>query len=200
MTRAFNGLVTCPQCGHIHTAETAFERWMRNEPQLDSRDVGIVRFDCDVLLHRYKRTEDKKSSRDLQCLMFVEVKTFSADVTLPQKDTLSLMAQVLRNRRQNKHHAKRGRHVADHNPLALAFSWLLGRSVRLRMFGGHLLQLSGADPVSSTALLWDHKSITVDQLLGLLRFDLDPDSLRDMDWRRRYSAFDQRPPLFDHAQ
>jgi len=170
---------------------------MRDEPALDSHAAGIVRFDCDVLLHHYKHTVDKKSSRDIQCLMFVEVKTFSANLDLPQRDTLSLMAQVLRNRRRNRHHDKRGRHATDHDPMAVAFSWLLGRAVRIRMFGGHLLQLSHADPVTSTAMLWDHKSITLDQLLGLLRFDLDPDSLAVIDWRRRYSAFDARPPLFE---
>lgn len=81
--------------------------------------------------------------------------------------------------------------------MARAFSWLLGRAVGLRMFGGHLLQLSGADPVTSDRMQWDRKVITLEQLIGLLRFDLDPDSLAVMDWRRRYSAFDGVAPLLE---
>lgn len=189
MTRTYDGLVTCPSCGAIHTAETAFERWMRNERALDSRD-GIVRFDCDVLLHRYKCCVDKKSTRDLQCLMFLEIKTFNAELSEAQRDTLSLMSQVLRNRRRNIHRDRRGRHAHDHDPLALAFSWLLGRDVRIRMFGGHLVRLSGADPLTSDRIEWDHRPITLNQLIALLRFELDPDSLSPIDWRRRYSAFD----------
>lgn len=196
MTRSFRATVKCPDCGCEHTAESAFERWMRNEPKLDSRSAGIVRFDCDVLVHKYKVAVDKKSTRDLQCLMFIEVKTHNADVDMAQKDTLSLLAQALRNRRRNKHRDKRGRHCGDHDPLAMAFSWLLGRSVRLRMFGGHLLRLSGADPLSSDRMWWDGKPITLDQLLALLRFELDPDSLHPIDWRRRYSTFDNRDSLF----
>lgn len=189
-------MVQCPNCGHEHTAESAFERWMRHEPGLDSHDAGIVRFDCDVLVYKYKVEIDKKSSRNLQCLMFVEVKSHNADLDLPQQDTLSLMAQALRNRRRNKHRKKRGRHCDDHDPLALAFSWLKGRAVRLKMFGGHLLQMSGADPKTSEHMWWDHKPITKTQLVALLRMELDPDSLLLIDWRRRYSAF-HHETLFD---
>lgn len=189
MTRAFCGRVTCPACGAEHSAETAYERWMRNEPRLDSLSVGIVRFDCDVLLHRYKIVVDKKSTRDLQCLMFVEVKTHGADLNQSQRDTLSMLSQVLRNRRRNRHSDRHGLHADDHLALASVKSWLLQQSVRLRMFGGHLLQLSDDDPITSEWIAWDRKLITPDQLIQLLRFELDPDTLCPIDWRRRYSSF-----------
>lgn len=176
---------------------------MRREESLDSRS-GIVRFDCDVLLHRYKTVEDKKSSRDIQCLMFIEVKTHGAMPTDAQRDTLSLFAQVLRNRRTNKHlkGKKHGLHAANHTPLTVAFSRLNNRRVTLKMFGGHLLRMSGNCPESSEWMSWDdaRKSpegfITVEQLKQLLRFELDPDTLREVDWRRRYSDFREQPNLF----
>jgi len=194
MTRAYGGLVACPHCGRCHTAETALERWIRNERRLDSVTEGIVRFDCDILLHRYKLCIDGKSSRDIQCLMFIEAKTHDAEPTTAQRDTLSLMSQVLRNRRRNMHRPKQGRHATNHDPLTLAFSWCLGRDVRLKMFGGHLLQLSGDDPATSARLAWDRRPITADDLVSLLRFELDPDSLTPIDWRRRYRTF-EAPPL-----
>jgi hypothetical protein len=171
---------------------------MRNDPRLESQD-GIVRFDCDVLLHRYKFPCDKKSSRNIQCLMFLEVKTFGAEPTMAQRDTLSIMSQALRNRRRNIHRLKRGRHLDDHVPLALAFSWLLGRDVRLKMFGGHLLQLSADDPATSEWIAWDRRRIQPADLVALLRFELDPDSLNPIDWRRRYSTFEDEK-IWDRTQ
>ena len=184
MTKPFATRTDCPHCGASHTVETAFGRWMRHEPALDSRE-GIVCFDCDILLHRYQIAIDKGKSREIQCLMFVEVKTFNADMSPSQRDTMTLFSQVLKNLRSDR----RGRKAGDHKTMALAFSWLLGRSVRLRMFGGHLLQLSGADPLTSDTMKWDHKPITRDQLVALLRFELDPHSLQPIDWRRHHAIF-----------
>jgi len=185
MTRAFHGLVTCPECGCTHTAETQFERWMRAEQRLASR-TGIVRFDLDVLIHRYMTVEDGIGVRDIQAMMFLEVKTFGAAMTGCQQDTLSMLSQVLTNRRGNRHHDKRGRHLDDHTPPGRAYSHLLGTKIRLRMFGGHLVQFDAADPVSSTSIRWDGKPISSDQLVQLIRFELDPHTLRLIDWRRRY--------------
>src|SRR5208283_4280506 len=88
MTRTFGENVCCPFCGKWHTAETNFERWMRNKEELDSRIEGIVRFDCDIILHRYLFHDDKKGSRVFQCIMFIEVKTHGAEPSASQEDTL----------------------------------------------------------------------------------------------------------------
>ncbi len=197
MTRTFKDSIHCPHCGRLHTVETALERWIRGQETMDSRRAGIVRFDLDILLHRYLIATDKKSSRDIQCLMFIEAKTFGAGLTLAQQDTLSLFNQVLRNRRRNIHREKQGRHATNHVPLANAFSYVKRKNVRLKLFGGHLLQMSGVDPETSKWLLWDCKPITMPILLGLLRFDIDPDSLRPIDWRRRYSSFPRQPSLLE---
>lgn len=197
MTTPFRQRVTCPECGCVHTVETALERWIRGHPSLKSAD-GIVRFDGDILLHRYLIATDKRGARDIQALMFIEAKAFGAVLTDCQRDTLSLWSQVLRNRRKNIHRGPRGRHATDHCPLATAYSHKFGRSIRLKLFGGHLLRLSHGDPPSSEWIEWDGKRISEDQLVLLLRFELDPDSLRPIDWRRRYSAF-QNPELFARA-
>lgn len=189
MTRTFKENIQCPECGHWHTVETPFERWMRNHPELDSTRAGIVRFDCDILLHRYLTPTDKKGVRDIQCVMFVEVKTFMGELTDSQQDTLSLFSQFLRNRKTNIHQKKRGKHVEEHTPYSKAYSNYLGKSVAVWAFGGHLLQLSDVDPEKSHRIKWDYKAISVDCLIQLLRFEVDPDSLRPIDWRRRYSNF-----------
>ena len=190
MTRTFDGRVTCPYCKRTHTQETALERWIRDCRELDSRRNGLVRFDCDILLHRYMLPADKKGTRLLQCIMFIEAKTHSGQLTLAQQDTLSMFNQVLRNRRRNIHRDKKGRHAQDHCPPCKCYSFANKMDVRLWMFGGHLLQLSGNDPEDSEVIKWDFKEIDVTTLIRIFRFELDPDDIeREIDWRRRYSAF-----------
>ena len=194
MTRRLDGMVFCPHCRKAHSQETAFERWMRGQEELDSK-FGLVRFDLDVLIHRYMTPTDKRSTRDIQCLMAVEVKTHNGQLRPAQRDTFSMLSQVLRNRKTNIHHKKRGLHLCDHTPISKAFSRMLGKRVTLRMFGMHLLTLSGNDPTDSASIVWDNRQIDPATLTKLLRFDIDPDSLREMDWRRRYSDFNE-PTLF----
>jgi len=196
MTRRFGNLVNCPHCGRSHTAETAVERWIRNCRELDSIQAGIARFDIDVLMHRYLTLRDKRGTRLVQAIMFLEIKTLGAELADAQQDTLGMLSQVLRNRRRNMYRDKRGRHLGDHSPLASAYSHMMGRRVRLRMFGGHLLRLSGTSPTDSDWMTWDNKRINVHQLIALLRFDLDPDTLRPIDWRRRSGAFGMQRVLF----
>jgi hypothetical protein len=197
MTRTFDGKVCCPKCGAWHTQETALERWIRNSEELDSRLKGIVRFDCDILLHRYKVVEDKKSQRDIQCMMFIEAKTRGGKLTEAQRDTLSMFNQVLRNRHPNIHAIKHGRHAEARVPPCRCFSFVLRRYVRLWLFGGHLLVMSHDAPDTSDWMEWDNKRIELGTLVQLLRFDRDPDTLRSIDWRRRsFAALSLTRPLF----
>lgn len=197
MTRRFDGRVFCPHCRRWHTAETAFERWMRGQEQLDS-SLGIVRFDLDVLVHRYMTHTDKRGCRDLQLLMGIEVKTHGGELRLTQQDSFSMLSQVMRNRKKNVHRDKRGRHAKDRNPPCKVWSHILRRDVALRLYGMHLLELSGDDPDDSVSIAWDKKPIKRQDLIDVLRFDIDPDTLDLPDWRRRYSAFSE-PTLFATA-
>ena len=195
MARRFNTNIHCP-CGKVFTAETDFERWIRNHEGLQS--AGIVRFDLDILLHKYLVVADKRGPRSIQCMMFIEVKTFDAEPSIQQRDTLSLLSQVMRNRRTNIHRGKKGRHAMEHTPLAMAYSQMNQRWIRLRLFGGHLLQFSRNDPTDSDSIRWDTKPIDTEDLIGLLKFELDPDEPgRPMDWRRRYSSFESEVPDFE---
>lgn len=198
MTRRFDSYTRCPYCKESHTAETPFEAWMRNHEKLDSRLEGIVRFDCDVLLHRYKtRPPDKKSQaraalgecRMVQCMMFIEVKSHLAELSDAQRDTLGLFSQVLKNQRTNIHGLKGGRRALNHRAPLTVYSYHLGKRVQLRLYGGHLLQIEGDVPEAGKVIRWDNKPITLDQLVQLLRFEIEPDGLRPIDWRRRWSDF-----------
>lgn len=186
MTRQFNSRIRCQSCGELTTEESPMERWIRNHHQLDSKN-GIVRFDVDILLHRFKTFQDSKGVRDIEFMMFIEVKTFSADLTRSQRDTLGILNQVLRNRRQNMHSEPR-RQITGQPPKV--YSRAKQKEIPLRMFGGHLLQLSGSNPDDSDRIYWDYQEIDKETLVDLMLFNRDPDNLSvpKKDWMRRRSA------------
>lgn len=185
MTRRFNSRIRCEHCGNTTSEESPMERWIRNHPTLDSRN-GIVRFDIDILLHRYKSFIDAKGRRDIEFMMFIEVKTFSASLTNTQQDTLGLLNQLLRNRKSNMHSTPK-RQVNNQPPKV--YSRMKRREIPLRLLGGHLLQLSGSCPESSERITWDYKPIDINTLVELMLFERDPDNLdaRKGDWMRRRS-------------
>jgi hypothetical protein len=118
---------------------------------------GIVRFDIDVLLHRYFVTP----TSEVQYLMCIEVKTFAAVLTDSQRDTLGMFYRVLRNS----------------SPVSVFSSMRMAR-VPLRLLGGHLLRMSHSSPDDSAWMTWDNTPITRDELVDLLLFDRDPDDPR----------------------
>lgn len=194
MTRTFNEKIRCPKCGHEHTVETDFERWVRMNESLDSRSAGIVRFDLDVLLHKYLTLSDGKGSRELQCMMFIEVKTFMAKPSAAQADTLSILNQVMRNRRPNIHSQPRPQ---VGNQLTVVKSKMLRKDIRIKLFGGHLLQVDGTCPENSSLMRWDNQPITESVLVELLRFERDPDRIKKtMDHRRRSRNWTEAQTLF----
>lgn len=191
MTRTFNEKIRCPKCLYVHTVETDFERWVRGHQQLQSRD-GIVRFDLDMLLHRYKTCSDGVGTREIQCMMFVEVKTFMADMSDAQRDTLGVLNDLLRNRRKNIHSNPR----KQCGNLTKVRSRMLQRDIRIALFGGHLLQMDSSDPDNSSRILWDREQIAKDELIAVLRFENDPDKPhKSMDVRRRSQPWSQIPWL-----
>ena len=105
-----------------------------------------------------------------------------------------MINQVLRNRKPNVNGRRHKWNAKDHVPLAKVDSLFLGKPVALRMFGGHLLQFDGVGPDRTESIRWDKKQITEDQLVRLLKFELDPDDPRiKLDIRRRSKPL----PLLD---
>lgn len=199
MTRQFNQTVQCPACGHSHSPEVPFKQWIRNEPELDSVQHGLVVMDCDQIVHRYKTHTDKLGTRDVQCLMIIEVKTHGAKVTLAQRDTLSLLSQLLNNMRDTPTYKSTKRRANDKTRDVNAHSHMIGRSIRVFSFGAFLLTMSGDCPETSEWIKWDNKDIDIATLIRILRFDLNPVTLQEMDFRRHHAERVYDMPLFSFA-
>jgi len=52
----------------------------------------------------------------------------------------------------------------------------------------HVLRFSGLGPDDSKFIEWDDKDINADTLTDLLRFDLDPDTLKPIDLRNHHQT------------
>lgn len=182
MTRVFQATTWCPNCQTWHTAETAFSQWIRTNPALDS-GKGYCVVDQDMWVHRYKT----ERGRDFQLIMCVETKTNGADLTPAQRDTLLIVNQLMRNRRQTP--TKQLKHQSGHG-IAKAYSAIMNREVVVKAFGMHVLRFSGMGPQDSREMWWDRRQIDAELLTKILSFDLDPDTLQPMDFRSHHARAD----------
>ncbi len=185
MTRPFNAHYHCNICKTWQTQETSFGRWIRNNGELDSKN-GYCVTDLDMTVSELKTVHQFKSgySRDFQLIMDIEVKTMGADLSPSQRDTLHIRNQLMRNRRQTPTKGL----VFQAGVAPEVFSVINGRKVNVRCYGVHLLRFSGLGPDDSEWMLWDTKQITADILTDVLKFNLDPDTLKPIDLRNHHSV------------
>lgn len=181
----------CPNCRTLHTAESGFGRWIRNNTELES-SAGFCVVDQDYWIHAYKVHEN----REFQCLMCVEIKTHGGTMTQAQRDTLHVVNQLLRNRQQTP--TKKDA-LAGGSAIRTVHSAMLNRKISLRSFGAYVLTFSGLGPEDSKWMTWGggdgrsrRKPITQEQLTQLLRFDLDPDTLRPLDLSNHHQTHYQK--------
>ena len=195
MTRRYEEEFHCPNCKTWHTRETEFGRWIRNNPELDSRKHGMCVVDVDYVLHTEKKWIHKyrnNESRCIQCIMYIEIKTRGADLTDSQRDTWFVINQFFRNRKQTP---TKDLKWQSGNGVLKVFSSMQKKWISVRTLGAHVLRFSGLGPDDSEWIVWDKICITKNQLTGLLRFDLDPDTLCELDLRRHHSKPPQIPGL-----
>lgn len=159
---------------------TGFQAWIRNNPNLDSSRAGLVFTDSDLWCHKYFAHVDRNGTRDVQCLMLIEVKEFGADISETQQDTLHIINQVLRNRRQiNEYWSECS--------IRKAHSLRNKRAVDIWSFGVHVLRVPGDGTFMQWhRMTWDKHQIGHEQLERILRFELDPDTLEEISFRRHH--------------
>lgn len=173
--------MTAPQRNGI--AKCDFSEWLRSHPLLDANAAGLSITDADWVVHQFKIHTQHGRSKEIQNMMFIEEKTFGADIgkQSAQRDTISLLAQILRNRTNPRQPS-----------LHRVKSMMSGKLIRLRFFGWHLLQFSHAGPLDSEWIKWDWKPINLDMLVKLLRFELSPITLAPRDERSHHGGARQK--------
>lgn len=197
MTKPFTAQFHCPNCKTWSSQETEFGRWIRANPDLRSA-AGYCVSDLDAIIterrivHQYKRLEGVNYSREFQLMMALEIKTMGADLDAAQRDTLHMCNQVIRNRRATP--TKELKHQSGTAPIRVR-SLMTGAYVNFRHYGIHVLRFQALGPDDSEWILWDRKEIDAATLTKLLRFELDPDTLADINESLR-NHHDVRPAQY----
>jgi hypothetical protein len=173
--------------------DTPFSAWVRDHPELESKGNKLSITDSDLWCHRYSLREeaDRENATDIRDavdnIMLVEIKTFSADQSYAQRDTLTVVDHLLRMACSAKDGKRR--------PVKIFDGRLENRRMRsVRCFGVHLLQLSGDRPDTSSTMLWDKRSFILEEhLIELLRFERDPDHPKIFLDTRRHQVVSRNP-------
>ena len=179
MTTPFRRTAKCPNCNYDIPLEDEISDWIRHHPKLRSGD-GFTFMDKDLICHRFKTTH----GREFQCLMFIEFKSLGRQLDDTQRDTMHMTNQMFRTdcttptKKRKTHTCETSNRVWS----AKSKQW-----VAVKAFGFHLVRMNGRTPDSSTQILWDKREITKDDLVALLQFNLNPDSLHPMNWRIHHS-------------
>lgn len=199
MTTGWRETVPCQSCGVPTSTEQPIKAWIRGHRELDSRKACLCIGDSDLWVQKYGiRRGTKGLDRSVMYIMLVEVKTHGRMLDSPQRELLGFVSELLRTKPFTEQRAK-GRFVAGHDQnVRLIRSYSSGRPVQLHCYGVHVLRLSGSTPEDSDEIVWDQRQISREQLVGLLRYDLDPDTLREIEHRSHKQTVDM-PALFDLA-
>jgi len=148
--------------------QTPFGLWVRQRPDLDSSKHALSLTDVDMIFHRFKTHVDAMGTREFQLQMWVEIKTYSGELTKSQHETLFDHHQILMSERARKR-----------------ISPLTGASRYLWHFGVFVLKLHAGIPEDKKidwgvfrndgTLRW-YKGGTVHGLEQILRFERRPDN------------------------
>lgn len=172
-------------------SDVPFCDWLRRQASLPSysSEIGFVATDVDLCIHRYIETVDSMGTREIQSLMHVETKTRGGFPPDSQLDTLYKLDKIYRKK-----------------PSKDERTW----PFTLRHLGVSILIMSGVDPDSSDWMQWVRfkktksgisratigameylgtcRYISKDELLSLLRFDIDPDTFSEKLFRRHHKT------------
>ena len=139
---------------------------------------GTTINDWDMILHQYKTPVDRQGTRDVHCMMCVECKTRLAGVSPTQSETLWLHHQSIRQKYQ---------------------ALTIGRTRKIAVwhFGVSVLRCDGEDPAYAQRFDWGrftpsgdivYRAVTLDTVIELLQFNLDPDTLARTSFRRHHKV------------
>lgn len=197
MTTDWRETTPCPNCGVPVSTEQPIKSWIRSHRELDSQQHCLCIGDSDLWVQRYAtRTWHSGVDRSVMYLMLVEIKTHARDLNPPQRELLMLVNELLRTKPW-KEHRDHGRFTGRHSQnVRLVHAYLSGRKIPIYCYGVHKLQISGATPPTSERITWDNKDVEAAQLARILRYDLDPDTLRPIEHRSHKRRTDM-PALFN---
>jgi hypothetical protein len=164
-----------------------FGDWIRNRPELDSIKQRLCVIDRDWWIHQYAAHTDRVGARAVDSIFVLEEKSFCADLSYAQRDTLFLVDQMLRATDFVK--------IRSYRRLRGPF----GEKRIVRCFGVCRLRMIADRPDNSEWMAWNGINIDEMALIEILRFERDPQCPnKHLEYRRHHtpSAQQLHPSLF----
>ena len=164
----------------LYGSDTPFGQWLRQQPDLDSHQEGLVISDSDWMFQKYRMNiVDNVGTRELQFLMMVEVKTRCGEPSSSQQETLFFYHQML-NRKTMLRRINRS-------------------PVMVWSFGVFVLSLEGEEPEASHRMRWGvfqsdgslqyFCTNSIETIKEVLRFDRRPsEPQKELELRRHHST------------
>lgn len=167
----------------VYGSDAEFGRWVRCQRDMDSSPNGaaLTVNDVDYLFHRYMVNVDAEGTRDVHCMLWLEVKTRGGSVSQSQRQTLWLSHQLLNSKKA----------LLDCGGQ---------RKVAVWNFGVFVLQLGVTCAYPGQGSEYVHwcqfddcgnlirTQITVDTLRDILTFRTRPDTLQPLSLRRHHKT------------
>ena len=153
--------------------------WLRLNRGLDSYTISLYSCDIDQIFCKYKTSLDGQGTRDIKCMMEIEIKTFGAKPDNQQAEVLYFKHQLM-------------------NRKGWFYSNLLNKKITLWHFGQYVLQiLDGARPDDCSGLNWGKFEkngelrfypIKERHLIRLLKFNVNPNTFEPISFRRHHKV------------
>ena len=169
---------------------SAFGEWLRNNPRLDSVKQNLTIADIDWIVWKYKTVIDKQGERSLKLALWIELKTYGANLNQAQQELLFAYHTLLNDKRKRM------------------FSPFVGKTVSFWSFGCSIVQLSSDTPITSKIIRYgrfddkgqlNYVEIKCGQLEKIITFVIDPETLRPFSFRRHHKTsllvMDEQAPL-----
>lgn len=157
----------------VYGEDTPTTGWMRRQTEISSREIVIT--DKDLKIHRYLNCIDGQGTRDIQCLMELEIKTRGAVPNQSQSDTYWLWNSTIN---------RPGKVVKVKTKLVVNY-------------GVSFWRLENLTPEDSEWMEWgrfnEHgvinwRRISLHEWFRLVRFEINPDTLLPQQFRRHHKT------------
>lgn len=148
--------------------EAPMSAWLRSQPGLDAQRHSLAVSDVDYLVHHFKTAVDGQGTREVQCLLNFELKSFGRQIEPVQLQTLWIEHQRL----------------CDKTKLRNLPEFYGPSQISVWHFGWFVLSLTASTPDDSRGIRWSgfgpdgrlwSQEIDRELLTRILRFERRPD-------------------------
>lgn len=173
----------------IYGEDSPTTAWMRQQAEISSFEIVVT--DKDLKIHRHLNCVDGQGTRDIQCLMELEIKTRKSVPTWTQSDTYWLWHSTIN---------RCGKLVKIKSQLVVNYGVSFWRLEKLTPEDSDWMEWGRFNEQGK--IVW--RRISLHEWFKLIRFEINPDTFTPQQFRRHHKTtkilVHERTPLGFEAQ